>query len=522
MKRVLLVDDERHAIDRIAQIVKRDLSDGFEIVGHALSGREAIEKAGTLAPDIILMDVRMPGVSGMEAIRAIRDRGAKCAFILVTAYERFEIAREAVALGVVDYLLKPVEKDRLAASLITAAAVLDRRIDQEQREMDQRDLVGKMRAFVEPAFLHGIMLGERFGPELDRYLAALGLVEPLAVVVAVAVLPSHGAPDPDGECRQLHNQFRSTIQYKTRAMAGPLVAGHSLVLLPLKDEASCEEAVAQLYQVITHNHGADLAQGNLKVGFGKPRPIAKADASWSEALADLLGSHRVSGGMAMADGAKPFDLDSSFVEALTEGAPERARLSLDAILSEVHGRQELSMAERYRVISLLGSGYRRMARRGLIEPGTAFAMMDMEDLRLASSGAALDLAVRARFATLMDIMERTPKWSPVVSKAVAYVRENYPNPLSLEQVGYAVGISPNRLSRLFCEETGKGFSDFLIEYRTEKAKEMLVMPGASIKQVSNACGYTDPNYFSRLFKKITGVTPTAFANGGLEVNDGRL
>ena len=521
MKRVFLVDDERHAIDRITQIVKRDLSDGFEIVGHALSGREAIEKAAALAPDIILMDVRMPGVSGLEAIRAIRDRGATCAFILVTAFERFEIAREAVELGVVDYLLKPVEKERLAASLVTAAAVLDRHLEREQREMEQRDLVGQMRAFVEPAFLHGIMLGERFGPDLDRYLGALGITEPLAVVAAVSVLPTHGAPDPDGECRLIHDRFRATIRYKTPAMAGPLVSGHSLVLLPLKEAAACEEQVARLYQIITQNHETDLAKGNLRVGFGQARPIARADASWSEALTDLLGGHRLSGGMAQTGGAKPFDLDSAFVEALTEGAPERARLSLDAILAELKGRQELSMAERYRIISLLGSGYRRMARRGLIEPGAAFAMMDLEDLRQAGTGAALELGARARFATLMDIMERTPQWSPVVSKAVAYVKENYPKPLSLEQVGYQVGISPNRLSRLFCEETGQGFSDFLIEYRTEKAKEMLLIPGASIKQVSNACGYTDPNYFSRLFKKVTGVTPTAFANGGMEVGDGR-
>ena len=521
MKRVLLVDDERHAIDRIAQIVKRDLSDGFEIVGHALSGREAIDKAAALAPDIILMDVRMPGVSGLDAIREIRDRGAKCAFILVTAFERFEIAREAVELGVVDYLLKPVEKARLAASLVTAAAVLDRHIEREQREMEQRDLVGKMRAFVEPAFLHGIMLGERFGPDLDRYLAALGLKETQAVVVAIAVLPTHGAADPDGECRLIHDRFRATIQYKTQAMAGPLVSGHSLVLQPLKEAESSEEQVAQLYRIITQNHGEDLANGTLRVGFGQPRPIARADASWSEALADLLGSNRISGGMAQVEGTKPFDLDSSFVEALTEGAPERARLSLDAILGELKERQELSMPERYRIISLLGSAYRRMARRGLIEPATAFALMDLEDLRLASTGAALELGARARFASLMDIMERTPQWSPVVAKAVAYVKENYPKPLSLEQVGYSVGISPNRLSRLFCEETGKGFSDFLIEYRTEKAKEMLLMPGASIKQVSNACGYTDPNYFSRLFKKVTGVTPTAFATGGMEVSDGR-
>jgi two-component system response regulator YesN len=100
------------------------------------------------------------------------------------------------------------------------------------------------------------------------------------------------------------------------------------------------------------------------------------------------------------------------------------------------------------------------------------------------------------------------------------VRENYGKQMSLEATAYALGISPNRLSRIFSEETGKGFSDYLIEYRIGKAKELLLQPGASIKQVSISCGYPDPNYFSRLFKKVTGLTPTTFSSGSPEAGDG--
>ena len=127
MKRILVTDDERPVIESISLIVKRELAGEFEVAGSAMSGREAIEKAAALAPDIILMDVRMPGISGLDAIREIRRRGSAAVFILVTAYERFEIAREAVELGVVDYLLKPVSKDKLAQALRRSAEAIERR-----------------------------------------------------------------------------------------------------------------------------------------------------------------------------------------------------------------------------------------------------------------------------------------------------------------------------------------------------------------------------------------------------------
>ena len=90
---------------------------------------------------------------------------------------------------------------------------------------------------------------------------------------------------------------------------------------------------------------------------------------------------------------------------------------------------------------------------------------------------------------------------------------------AMQVVADELGISPGRLSRHFIEETGKGFSDFLIDYRIERAKELLSLPDASIKQVSAACGYPDPNYFSRLFKKVTGLTPSNFSSGVKEAND---
>jgi len=523
VKRILVTDDERPVIDSISLIVKRELPGEFEVAGSAMSGREAIEKAAALSPDIILMDVRMPGISGLDAIREIRRRGSAAVFILVTAYERFEIAREAVELGVIDYLLKPVTKDKLGQALRNAAEALERRSEAERREIEHREREETMRGFVEAAFLHGVVLGEAFGGELAKYRAVLGLKGTHAVVAAAAFLPPPGSLRPEEELRNLHERFRGTLRYKTTALAGPLVSGHAAVLLPIKDAAAPAEDVEALRGVILQSHGPDVQKGFLRLGFGTARPIEEASLSWSEALREVLGRHARTGSTGLERTAVEgwvFEDDEAFLEGLVGGTPERARLALERILGAVRVRPEVTLPDRYRVIALFGSAARALARRGLLDGPGAGTMMACEDLREAESLPAFDLAVRGRFATLVHLIGRLPQWSPLVSRAMAFVRDNFGGPMSLETTAYALGISPNRLSRLFSEETGKGFSDYLIEYRIEKAKELLLQPGASIKQVSISCGYPDPNYFSRLFKKVTGLTPTTFSSGVPEAGDG--
>ncbi|HNX32163.1 MAG TPA: response regulator [Holophaga sp.] len=518
MKRILVADDERPVIESISLIVKRELSGQFEIAGHAMSGKDAIERAAALSPDIILMDVRMPGISGLDAIREIRKRGSAAAFILVTAYERFDIARDAVELGVIDYLLKPVAKERLAQALKRASDALERRGELERGEIEHREREETMRAFVEAAFLHGIMLGERFGSDLPKYRAVLGLPEPFAMVAVAAFLPSHGSPRPDDEMASLHGRFRATVRYKTQALAGPLVAGHALVLVPLRDVEAGAGSLEDFRSVLAQAHAEDLEKGHLRIGFGGARPFEDLSASWTEAMGDLLGCDPPRSRAAGDD--RPFELDEAFLEALLEGSPERARLSLERLLGPMRDQPALRSAERCRFIALFGAAGRTLARKGLLDEAEAMAMLDMEDLRSAEAGPAFALAVHARFSRLAAGIGRAPRWSPLVSRAVAFVRENYGKPMSLESTAWSLGISPNRLSRLFGEEMGKGFSDYLIEYRIDRAKELLVVPGASIKHVSFSCGYPDPNYFSRLFKKVTGLTPTTFISGSPEAPDG--
>jgi two-component system response regulator YesN len=521
MTRILVADDERPVIDGISHIVRRDLAEEFDVVGSASSGREAIEKAAALSPDLVLMDVQMPGLSGLEAIREMRKRGSCAAFLLITAYERFDIAREAVELGVLDYLLKPVSKDALARSLRAAAELIGRKGEIERREIEHREREAGMLAFAEAAFLQGLMLGESSAAEAERYRAALGIAEPLALAAAAAFAPPAGALDPEAEAKASYDALQGTLRYKTRAFAGPRVSGISVIFLPLRNEGEGASAAADLRAAIEGAHSGELARGRLRLAFGSVRPFAEASASWAEALRELLAGGPVGGegarGSALADDS--FEDDEAFLEALLAASPERAYASLERIAGPLRALPLVPSADRYRVASLFGAAIRALRRRGALSGPEAAAAMDLEDLRSASSGPALDLAIRSRFSSLASACARGPSRSGPLAAAVASIKENFGKPITLELVADELGISPSRLSRLFIEETGKGFSDFLIEYRIERAKEMLLLPGAAIKQVSSVCGYLDPNYFSRLFKKVTGITPSAYSSGALEAND---
>lgn len=545
MKRILVVDDERPVVDGISLIVRRELPAEFEVAGSASSGREALEKAMTLAPDIILMDVRMPGISGLEAIREIRARGSEAVFILVTAYERFDIARDAVGLGVLDYLLKPVAKDKLAIALRAAASFLDRRRELEGREIEQRETADRLNAFVEASFLQGIVLGEKRHGDLALYREILGLGEACAMVVAVSFAP---APTREAEVRdgtaatRLHARLRETLRYKTRFLVGPLFNDLCLVLLPLHgasadgpcDAEAAVAARAEFLSVLESVYSGELASGALRLGFGGARSLEEASLSWSEAVSDLFLPREgpwARGAAASETGqARPFDDDERFMEEAMAGSPGKAGLALEILLGKLRDARSregavgaatgaCDRAGLYRIAALLGAVLRGLARRGLLEAAEAEAMLDMEDLHAAWEGGDFDAAARARLSRISEAMGRAPRWSPPVAKAMAYIKENFGRQISLELAADAVGLSPNRLSRLLVEETGRGFSDILIDYRIEKAKELLLAPGASIKQVSNACGYADPNYFSRLFKKVTGTTPSSFPSASSEASD---
>lgn len=518
MWRILIVDDEEPVASGLAHIIKRDFSSEFEVAALAASGKEALEKAGQLFPDIILMDVRMPGFSGMDAIRELKKRGSTAVFIVITAYERFEIVREAIELGVVDYLLKPVSSHALALSLHVAAAHLRLKSESERDKLALNEAVENARVFAEKALLFGLMAGAGQEEDLSLYKKLLGLQGETMMLAALEI--SGKIADRASAHGELYRELGKTIKYKTDFLISPPIENVCLILIPLKEpEAASEaasEAAEKLESLLASIPEALSRKISPQTGYSAVHSYAEGPQAWNEALGALYLRRQKHA----AGPAQPQLLGERLQKALAEGAERDIRFLLDEYLSEKSPAAPVHPADICSLIALVGSALRKLKKDGHIGAEEEAALFAMEDLYAASNTDSFVSAAKTRLSRLGALLRETaPRHAPAVAAAMAYVRKNYAAPINLDRAAKEIGISPGRLSRLFVAETGKGFSHYLIRYRVAKAKELLAKPGASIKEVSAASGYPDQNYFARLFKKVTGRRPSSFIPTGAEAQD---
>ncbi len=546
MKRVLVVDDEPPIINGLSLLFKRYFQAAYTVIGVAQTGREAIEKCAQLGPDIVLMDVQMPGITGLDAIREISQTGAPRAFILVTAYERFDIAREALSMGVCDYLLKPVSKDRLEIALQAASTYLDRTQLLNARELEFKDRQQRLIPLIEEAFFLEIRRdalnhaqspqGARgeFARRIPLFKEQLSIAEDSGIVGFVSLSPA------GGDAKSLHERFVSTIRYKTRALVGPLEDGRLCALfLPLRGDKGAENDRSgtrterdSLHEVLKAGFATELATGELKISFGEPAPLLDLGRSWSGALRNFTRSP-LSQDFTSAEAKGAADAseslledpwsrqnaacarDGQFYEQIAEGQYALAGQSFEKMLLPLEGeRAALSPNLFFSICGALSFAVLKLAGGGALSGEAYREFMDYSDLQaLWSAGLRQRFAAsaRERFLSLQRGAAEAGLHSPFVVKALQYIESHYQEQITLESAAEAVGISPGHLTRLMSDELKRGFAHTLIDFRMRKAKELLRQPALSIKEVSMRCGYPDANYFSRLFRRMIGWTPREYA-----------
>lgn len=176
MYKIMLADDEGIVIDSLTYIIRQNFGDRCEIVS-AKTGRSVIELAESFRPDIAFMDIQMPGINGIEAMKEIRKNNANLIFIVMSAYDKFDYAKEAINLGVLDYLNKPVNQRKIVAVLQRAMELIDARREKRSRDLEIREKLEIVVPMIEQGFVMAGLLQEGETSGIENYRQLLGMTE---------------------------------------------------------------------------------------------------------------------------------------------------------------------------------------------------------------------------------------------------------------------------------------------------------------------------------------------------------
>ncbi|MFC4321453.1 response regulator [Litchfieldia salsa] len=460
---------------------------GIEIVATATNGIEGLEVFEEYNPDIVFSDIRMPGLDGLNVIERILESKPETICIVFSGFNEFEYVKRAIKLGVTDYLEKPITIDMIEESIKRIIEKMNQQKLQSQWELNKEELLEKATLDL---LLSGVKAEskwrELFGQIAEKVISV--------TVLALTEKPLYIDRDPSYHVVSLHNG-----------------EAHLLVIFHLEDE------IAGLFQEIE-----DWSeQSKVYVGAGRTySSIVDIEKSYKEAKQALrygtfLDEEWTSFDDIGGDMHLPSNLSKQeenilfFLRTGDEvGLEEHLELFINQVKTERLNPQVLERE----ILKLVYLGIE--VARGI----------DKDNDKLNDYFPHLEIrklnTKEEMFSWLKAQMELFVNWSNnvrqltkhiSVSKACAYMKENYSKDLTLQEVSDYVGMNPTYFSLLFKEEMNQSYIKYLTSFRMERAKDLL-NKGCKVAEVSEKVGYHSPRHFSEVFKKYVGIKPGQFKN----------
>ncbi len=509
MFQVFVVDDEEIIRTGIRNALEK--AEGqFRFAGEAPDGEMALPILLEVKPDILITDVRMPFMDGLELAALVRQAMPWVRIIFLSGHDEFEYAQRAVSLQADAYILKPVDSHKLLQMLDQTAE----RITEEQRMLRAAAQYNQRREG-EREIMRSHFLSELVTGGLSTAQAVDGAREWGLALTARQYLVCQMACGADGAVRR---QIRALTEHLFEAQADVIwffEGSDRLVWLLLGDDAdSVRERAYTVAQNLRHELRRVLEIDRcIGIGGSTDRLSGLAQSyrqaqQAAEQIRELSGGIAGYGDLAAAGSeGKRFDfrVNTPLEEKLRHARQEDIPALLDAYFGGVAEDDIQSVLYRYYLLMDLVVTAVRM------DGGDADWAPDPQQVLRAAGDPSGTLACAAE--TLGRVVGRQAvsgkvRYAAEISRAQAYIAAHYSeSDLSLHAVAAEVGFSPNHFSTVFSQETGETFVEYLTRVRIDFAREKLCSGQDRMSDIAFDVGYHDPNYFSYIFKKRTGLSP---------------
>ncbi|MFD0670700.1 response regulator [Cohnella sp. GCM10027633] len=538
MFQVLIVDDHPHLVDSMAKTLPwSDLR--VEHVHKAYSAFDAMEILGSAPVDLVITDIRMPVMSGLELIKEIRDRWKTTKIILLSGYADFEYAKEALKQDVEDYLLKPVPDEDLIVSI---RGVL------EKKEIEWKEIISTQRAMSAlnqhlPVLKQNLLmdlLQRRPIPDaalrdkLDLYNIPFPVRSPAAMAL-IRLEDSFAASDEQSvtlyeyaigniAAEIFHDDF---VLWHCRDDYGYLVlliACKEELYAPAADEAKRQQRLEQCAVSLQHYVQAYL-KGSISAlvsdWFDFPREAPYYYQNCLYAFRQRIGNDRAFFmTLKGAESSQKISFFSSLYEPPTlkqlieAGQWKELHAKLERIFDELvrdWSESEEHILEAYLEICGMLTYIAHKNRKRLVE-------LIGPEYEKVVGGLSFKTVKQLREWTfrILEMLsgivdrERQHSHASIVKQVNEYVENNLSDDVSIQTVAQKVFLHPSYLSRIYKSESGESYSDYVLRIRMEKAVVLLKNKGIKVYDISAGLGYNQTQHFIKMFKKFFGLTPQEY------------
>lgn len=526
--KVLIVDDEIKVCNLIHDLVDW-VSLGLEIVGFANDGKSAFEMTEQLSPEIVITDIRMPGYSGIELIQRVRETNQKMHFIIISGYQQFEYANQAIRFGVEDYLLKPLKQSELER-------ILKKIVQQNTSEIDRRNhqaiLAQQMEQSIKRLKEHflQLLITPATWEEAHLTLACAneqyhcGFDDSAYQILLVQATMEQQVSDSEADyllTQKLLNLCENELTMPTfHAVITSIIDGHIVCLLQGNEEqfAMLHSRLKKISYGITtlrdvfESMSVAGGMSARSVEFNKlPECMRQARMALMQNIFSSTNEITEYSDACEPDCSVEIILDGKFRVEFRKRVALLDDIAIADLISQIESRLRLRKSSGWlvsQVCNQLLELFVETMGENRVKMPDHFLKNSQDKLAVIHTFSGVFDALREylRSSICQWKQTRLAEDTKPIRIAKQYIHDCYANPITLNSISDEVGLNASYFSSLFKKETGQNFIDYLSEVRIDVAKEFLVETDMSIGEIAEKVGYNDMKYFYKRFRQSTGIS----------------
>jgi two-component system response regulator YesN len=526
------VDDEE--LVRNAIIKKLNWQEiGFDVIEQAEDGEQAYELALKLRPDVVLTDIRMPFMDGLELADKLAEDLPNTKVVILSGHDEFEYAQEAIKLGVLDYILKPIHSAKLTELLINIVENIKKGEIEKQKLVKLKSQLHQSLPLLKEKFFLTLLNNTFSSKEISKNLEFFDISFPGdTYIVCASEIDNINqlAIENDAEYMALTNFSILNIESELIGNMGYAMndaTKRHIMILSWKDtDETNTKVLYNLMDAIRTNIEKYL---NITVTIGIGRQVGTLEdihLSYEDAINALdckitMGKNKIYNikdfGYRDTDMYLPIEKIHNLISTIKLENIEAATAQINDFFEDISKRKNISLANIHilvielifsmqKIPSVISNEYNK-------ENDLDFKIYEsISKCETVDDFKSMVIHFASKVCSNINA-SRNSRNRTIIVKAKNYINENYSQEdLSLNNVAGVVSVSPGYLSILFRKETDETFIEYLTKVRLEKARELLKTTPMKAYEVAYKVGYSDPHYFSLIFKKYTGMTPTDYKN----------